>query len=447
MIFITVLILLGGSLLRTPAQQTRETLTLDQAITIALEHNRLTRNTALEIDKADQQLAAMRTRRLPGIKLTGVISQPLSSFDTTFDKGVFGTFPGIGPVPAENTIIKSSNSPTSLLFAQVSQPLSRLFRTSLQIRQMEVNKEISETQLQQKRQETVNQVKRAYYAVLQTQGAFVAAEELVKLYKEMNRVTGEHVLQQVALKTDLMDGETKLARSEYDLLTLNNLFNSQKEQLNHLLGRAVTTDFNVSDGLEAAQAVMRETDLTQAHAKALQHRPEIREARLRMQMAQLEKRVKKSEFIPDVSINLNYVSTLGYSNFLPRSVTSAAVQFDWEVFDWGRKKREVTEKELAIKQADNSVREAESQVLMEVSNRFRTLHEACQLLRVARLAQTAARANAQLVSYKFRFEAALLKDVLQAQTSFANTNYDYQKALVSFWTAKADFEKAMGEDR
>jgi outer membrane protein TolC len=447
MIPITVLILVAGSLLSTHAQQTRDTLTLDQAISIALERNRPTKNAQLEIGKADEQLAAMRTRRLPAFKLTSVVSQPLNTFDTTFDKGIFGTFAGIGPVPAENTIVTSSTNPTTLILGQVSQPLSRLFRTSLQLKQLAVNKEISETQLQQKRQETVNQVKRAYYAMLQTQGAYVAAEEVVKLYKEMNRITGEYVLQQVALKVDLMDVETKLAKAEYDVLTLNNQLSSQREQLNHLLGRDVTADFNVSDGLDAAQTVMRETDLKQAHAKALQHRPELREARLRMQMAQLEKRVKKSEFIPDVSINLNYVSTFGYSNFLPRSVTGASVQFEWEVFDWGRKKREVAEKDLAIKQAGNSVSEVESQVLMEVSSRFRSMHEACQLLRVARLAQTAARANAQLVSYKFRSEAALLKDVLQAQSSFANANYDYQKALVSFWTAKADFEKAIGEDR
>ena len=447
MICITAVILLGGSLFSTQAQQPRETLTLEQAISIALEHNRVTKNTQLEIGKADEQLSAMRTRRLPAIKLSSVFSQPLNTFDTTFEKGVFGTFNGIGPVPAENTIVTSSNNPTALVIGQVSQPLSRLFRTSLQIKQMEVSKEISETQFQQKRQETVNQVKRAYYALLQTQGAHVAAEEVVKLYKEMNRITGEYVIQQVALKVDLMDVETKLAKAEYDVLAINNQLSSQKEQLNHLLGREVMTDFNVSDGLEVAQTVMRETDLTQAHAKALQHRPEIREARLRMQMAQLEKRVKKSEFIPDVSLNLNYVSTFGYSNFLPRSVTGASVQVEWEVFDWGRKKREVAEKDLAIRQAGNSVREAESQVLMEVSSRYRSLHEACQLLRVARLAQTAARANVQLASYKFRAQAALLKDVLQAQTSFANANHDYQKALVSFWTAKADFEKAIGEDR
>jgi hypothetical protein len=37
--------------------------------------------------------------------------------------------------------------------------------------------------------------------------------------------------------------------------------------------------------------------------------------------------------------------------------------------------------------------------------------------------------------------------VLQAQTVSANADYEYQKALLAFWTAKADFEKAIGEEK
>jgi len=75
------------------------------------------------------------------------------------------------------------------------------------------------------------------------------------------------------------------------------------------------------------------------------------------------------------------------------------------------------------------------------------LQESCQLIRIAQLAQKAARANVQIAANKYRLEAVLLKDVLTAQTSVANANYEYQRAVLSFWTAKADFEKALGEDK
>jgi outer membrane protein TolC len=84
---------------------------------------------------------------------------------------------------------------------------------------------------------------------------------------------------------------------------------------------------------------------------------------------------------------------------------------------------------------------------MEVNGQFRKLQEACQLLRIARLSQDTAAANVKVAAHKYRVQAVLLKDVLQAQTALADADNEYQKALLSFWTAKADFEKAMGEDR
>ena len=90
-----------------------------------------------------------------------------------------------------------------------------------------------------------------------------------------------------------------------------------------------------------------------------------------MDAAKLDKRIKKSEFIPDVSLTVNYATTFSYSNFVPRSLSGVGVQVEWEVFDWGRKKHEVADKEKSIAQAGNSLAETESEVLMEVNTRFR----------------------------------------------------------------------------
>jgi outer membrane protein len=424
-----------------------EVLSLERAINLALENNRSAKNAKLEIEKADDRVAQFRTRRLPGVKVSSLIAQPLSSFDTTFEKGVFGTYPTIGPIPAENTSISSSMKTSALMIAQVSQPITQLRRIGLQIKQQEVGRQISEAELQSTEQSIVNDVKHSYYAILQTQGATVAAEESVRLYREIDRVTGDYVMQQVALKTDKMDVETRLAKAEYQVLTLKNQLSLQKEQLNFLLGRDVNTEFVVTDAMEATQVMMRETDLVQARQRAIEQRPEIRQARLQVQKANLDRRAKKSEFIPDVSLTYNYVSTFNYSDFVPRNSSSLGVQVEWEVFDWGRKKREVSEKTHTVDQARNSLQDTESQVLMEVNDRYRHLQEACQLIRIARLSQDQAQASVQLVAYKYRLDAVLLKDVLQAQTSLADANYEYQKALLTFWSAKADFEKALGENK
>ena len=439
---------LAAAILLVAASTTlaQETLTLDKAIDQALINNRSAKNARLEIEKNDERTAGARTRMLPGFQMNALVSKPLSTFDTTFEKGVFGVTPS-GPIPNEDTVITSSTKPTAAVIGQLVQPLSQLHRIKLQIKQQEAATEISRAQLSATEQALVNEVKRAYYAILQSQGAAQAAEANIKLYRELDRVTGEYVIQQVALKTELMDVQTRLAKAEYELMTIDNQLVSQKEQLNHLLGRDVRTEFAVSSGEETALAVMRETDLLAARERALAHRPEIREAKLKVEQAKLDKRIKKSEFIPDVSLTVNYATTFSYSNFVPRSLSGVGIQVDWEVFDWGRRKHEVADKEKSITQANNALLDTESQVVMEVNAHFRQMQEARQMLKVAKLSQTQARANVQLVTYKYRLDAVLLKDVLQAQTVLANSDYDYQKALLAFWTAKADFEKAIGEDK
>jgi outer membrane protein TolC len=50
------------------------------------------------------------------------------------------------------------------------------------------------------------------------------------------------------------------------------------------------------------------------------------------------------------------------------------------------------------------------------------------------------------VSNRYSERAVLFNDVLQTESDLAQANHQYRDALVGFWTAKADFEKAIGEE-
>ena len=116
-------------------------------------------------------------------------------------------------------------------------------------------------------------------------------------------------------------------------------------------------------------------------------------------------------------------------------------------FDWGRKKRQLAEKSKTIEQAENALKETEDQILIEVGDKFRRLQQTQQALRVARLSQDTEREALRVTQGRYRFEAALLTEVLQSQARLAEANNQYQQALLSFWTAKAELEKALGQDK
>jgi len=361
----------------------------------------------------------------------------------TFKQDTLGTFPAGTPNPAQDATIRTPRTFNLFAYAGVDQPLSQLYRINLSARLNEVGRQLAGEDLRARRQSVANDVKKAYFDVLQTQSALEATEKAIELYRELDRVTGEYVLQLVALKSQGLEVKTRLAKAEYDALTLRNAVSSQKERLNQLLGRVITTGFRVNP---IPEMTPYEMDLAAAQGRAREQRPELREARLKLKQAELDRRVKKSEFIPDISLSYRFISPIGIE-LVPKHISAAGLFLSWEPFDWGRKRRELAEKTKTQEQADNGVEDAETMVLLDVNTRFRKLQEARASLHVNELSQETDREKLRVISNRYAQKAVLLDDVLEAQAAVAQSAHQYRQALATFWTAKADFERAVGGDQ
>jgi outer membrane protein TolC len=93
-----------------------------------------------------------------------------------------------------------------------------------------------------------------------------------------------------------------------------------------------------------------------------------------------------------------------------------------------------------------SLAETKSNVLINVNKQFRALQEARMAVDVAHTQQEASREKLREVNQEYEQKTALLRDVLQQQSAVEKANSDYNEAIASFWTAKANFQKALGED-
>lgn len=283
----------------------QEELSLDQAISLALKGNRVVRAAQIDVENAQDQVEVARTYRLPQFNFRLYELQLLAKSNFLFPGGVFGVFPGIGPVPPYNTPVEIARRPASIVFAQANQPISQLRRIMLGVKLQELNKQIAQEQLRQKQNNITSEMKSAYYNLLQTQSALDATDEALKLYKELNRVASEGILQQVILKSDQLEAESGMARTELDAVTLRNSAATLKERINELMGRPLETEFTVRGALDPTPWEM---DLAAARASALEQRPELREARLKKQQAEADFRMKKLEYIPDISATFDYLS-------------------------------------------------------------------------------------------------------------------------------------------
>jgi outer membrane protein TolC len=424
--------------------QAQEVLTLDQAVTMALDNNRGLRSSALDILKAQDKLRANWTHQLPSFSLQALGAQQLQSFDFILHKGVLGNYAGTGPLPGNDVHLKSPLEPTALVIGKVSQPLSSLIRIRRNLDTLRTGVELAHEQTRADKQNVAREVKRLYYTIQQVESGLRSAREMVALYKELGRLTENLVAGEVVLKPELLDVQTHLAKAEQSESLLDDQQATAKEQLNQLLGRDVLTAFQVQPVLDDAGGSMA---LEAARSRALENRPELRQAKLRETQAEQDLRAKKAEYIPDVAAEFNTLRFLNYGQFFPTGSNSVGVNVSCEPFDWGRKKHEAAEKQHTVDQARNSQQDAINAVLVDVNDKYRRLRQSQTQLRVARLAQETAIESLRVTGNKFAVQAVLLKDVLQGQVSLEQSNSDYQQALLSVWNSRADFERALGEDQ
>jgi len=428
-------------LLACPVLASSQELTLDQAISLALQKNRQVKIAQLEVAKSEHDTEVMRTYRLPEFKLNMMQGQLLNKITFTFPPGSLGAFPGIGPFPPTTSNITTDRRPFTLIQAQANQPLSQLYRIGLGVDAKKLDTQIAKEKLSLQEQGIVDDVKKTFYNLVQAQSALTATEETITLLKEINRIAANGLEQQVILKSDMLDAEAGLAKAESEKTSLQNTVDTLKEKMNDLLARDLATEFTVSQTTEVKPWEM---DLASTRALALQQRPEIREARLKTQEAEIDRRAKKAEYIPDFNLSMNYLSPFDIK-FLPENITAIGVALNWDVFDWGKKKQELASKTLVIEQAKNGVDEAAAQIQVEVGLNFRKLEEARQKLHVAELELEVDREKVRVALNKYDSNGVLLKDVLQLKASLAEKTYRYQESLLSFWTARADLERSIGE--
>jgi outer membrane protein TolC len=417
-------------------------LSLDEAISVALQSNRLVKNAVLEAEKQDFRVSAARTRRLPLFQVGALGGQLLHAFDFTFPAGAFGTYPETGPIPSTEAKVNTPSQFTVFMTGNIDFPLLNQYKIGLGIRATELGRDIVREGVRSERQKIAADVRAAYFNLVASQAAVDAARQAVRTLEEAQRLTARYVVEETVLRAEALDVDARLAKSVYDLSVAENGLSTQSEHFNELLGRDLSTVFRVQPMLEDELGGLT---LAAARQQALQNRPEIRQARLKEKQAEFDRRLAKAEYIPDVNLSLRY---LGFQNFnvLPTSVTTAGVFVTWEPFDWGRRGDNIAEKARTVIQAKNGAAETEAQIAVEVGMKYRKWQEASLLLKATRTGQAAAVEQLRVTTDKYAVEAVLIRDVLQGQSRSSDAGFQYQQALSSYWTALAELYRALGDE-
>jgi outer membrane protein TolC len=415
-------------------------LTLDDAVHIANGNNRDVRISVLNVTKASESVAQARTNYLPKLNSYVLAGAPLQPLNFTVPAGTFGTYPATGPIPAKASTISSPVRFGAFVNASAAQPLTQLYKVKLAVQESRLGTDLAHESVRAQQQETRRQVKEAYYQVAQLQSQVEGAKSAVQALIALSTITERRLIAQTVLSSDSLTVKAKLKQARYHLLTLQDAFDLQKQSLNRLLGRGLGTQFTVE--MQPVEDIA-DLDLEIARKQALEQRPEVREAGLQTKSAQLDVRRERAEYIPDLSLQVSYMSFQNV-NFLPQNAGNVGFLFQWQPFDWGYKKHKIRELKAVSEQKALTEQDAEQQVLLDVDDKFRKLAEARVLLDAQTDERQAEQAKLREVTNRYTQQTALLPDLLQQQSAVSQADAQYQQALAGFWTSHAEFEKAIG---
>jgi len=434
-------IMLSAAITRAQ-EESAKPLTLEEAVSLARLHNRELKQAGLEIHKHQEAFSEAKTQLYPRFDTYFLASELLTPLDFTIKSGTFGSFPATGPIPAKDSKVHTPARPVAITSVTATQPLTQLLRIDLSIKQQKLGVELSQQSYFVHEQDLVNEVRRGYYAILQSQSEIESQRALLAYLEELQQLTGRRLQQQAVLKADSLRIAAQRSKASYQLTVIQDALADQKEALNRLLGRDLQTEFFV-ETLPASLA--EESSLQQARTFAIEKRAEIKTETLKKEKAALDTRIEKTRYIPDISIQANYLTAPNIT-FLPQNLGAVGVLVTWQPWDWGQKRHNIAQKVDAEKQAQLSIDSVRDQVVQEVDSTFRRLREARELLLAAQAARDAEAEKLRNEMDDYSHQTILLSDLLQQHSSVASAEDQYRQGLLAFWKARADFERALGEE-
>jgi outer membrane protein len=404
-----------------PNETGQSTITLKGAVTEAATHNKDIKEASLEVSRFKWDYLAAQTNRLPNIRVLSYLS------DQTVNSPL---------VPAR---------PNAFVFLTALFPVTQQYRFGLEAQAIKLQRKIAAERLQQRFDETSAKVKAAYYKLVLDQSLLADIQDSMKHLNELKITVTDQITRGNSLKVEEMEVSAKLAKVEYEETKARNAFNVDREKFNQLLGRELKSAVSVEE-IPAPEEL--ELNIAEAERRALAMRPEIRQADARVKQISLEKRIIISHYIPDVSVGVVYIALPGFNNaILPQNVLAPGIFINWNAWDWGRKAMQANAKNKTEQGSVLGAETVREDVLIDLHTQINKLTEARQLVKFTQLARAASSEQTRVSLNRYKYTSTKLSDVLDAQSKLSDANNSYHQAMLAFWEAKAQFDRAIGTDQ
>jgi outer membrane protein len=416
-------------------------LTLQQAVTIALEKNPL-RKAAI----ADTRAASA------GVREARSFLMPHLSFSETATRGddpvyVFGSKLQQQRFTTADFALDKLNSP--LPFGNFatrfggSWNLFDSFASWHGINQAKQMNEAAGHQLDRTDQEIVFRVVSSYYDALLAAKELEVAEQSAKTAQSIMDRSQARFDSGLTVESDLLTAKVRMAARQQEVIRARNTLEVARAQLNTAMGMPLDSSLQITDAL--AERRLPTPVLGEVEKQALTNRPDLKRIASEEAAQRQGVSVAKSSFGPRVNAfagwemdNPTFAAGGGGNNWL------GGIEVQFDIFQGGAKRAELSRQRALQEKVAAMKQTASDAVRLEVRRTYYETDANRRQIEVARAA--IAEAGESLRINQDRYESGLttITDLLGAEDAARRSQTDYWEAVYHFQISYANLELASG---
>ncbi|MDB4754980.1 TolC family protein [bacterium] len=405
----------------------QDVLLLENAMKIALENNLGVKMTINQKQQAENIATYGNAGLLPKADLNGGVSLSATNSNLEFAGGT----PPIEDVAAQSLSYNGGLGVSYAVFNGLgSLNTFKKLKSQVDIAGIQLNLNIESTLLQ---------VCNVYYEVARQQQQLRIAKNSLDISRERYERVKVGLEYGTVSSLDVLNAEVDMNADSSNVLNMDVGLKNAKRNLNVLLSREVTAQYEVSEVLVVDDARTIEA----IQQKALNNNTNLLLAQSNISIAEFDQKIQQAFYMPRVSVNASYGYNYSESNaslILSQSSLgfTGGATLAWSLFDGFKKKTAIQNAQIALETNQLKVDEAKLTVERDVLNAFDLFQNSIILLKVEERSVAAAQLNFDRSKELFNQGQITTTDFRQAQLNLNRAKSRLNTA--NFITKMAEIE-------
>jgi len=415
-------------------------LSLENAITLALEQNRDILIADQELYKAEAQVGEARADAFPKITVTG-------QYTRNMKKPVLFLPPNNPFNPTNSTVTFEIGSDNAYqMGASISQTLfSRKVGVALDI--AGTYRDYSEQAFHATEHDVVRQVKRSFYLVLLAQKLVDANRQGLNVVKANVENVRSQYRHGTAAEFDLLRAEVQLANTEPLLFSAENNLALAVNGLKNLLSIPLDQEITIEGDFTFEE--IPQTTLDEARQRALSTNPSILQLSLHESLLEKNISIESANFFPTLSLVGTYQwqtqdNTFQFRNYTWAELFNVGLQLSYPLFDGFKTTQRVQQASVDREKVRFARLKAEEGLRIQIQSAELRMAEAKKRITGQEKNIDQAQKAVHIAQTRFTSGVGTQLELLDAQVAMTRAQTNYAQAIYDYLTARADWQYAVG---